>query len=664
MYGHAEQPDDQLKELQTELEEYIKPWQGKVTLHYQNLLNDVSFEMNSDQMVPAASTIKLPLALYIMNLAEQGKIYLTEKLTYKSHHYYEGSGVIQYDKIGTSYSVEELVEKSMVHSDNIAFIMLKERVGPNNFIQFMKNLGAAYTYPEGQNVTSAEDLILYANEVYQFSRQSEYGVKLVNYLSSTVYNTTIPQGIPNKDIAHKVGMIPKDLIYNDVAIVYGTQPFALAVTTMDIAYEKSQEVIANVAAIVNRYHDLIVNEYITVEVPESKIESINEDIIPNYQSSFLTTQFFLKYINPWTINKDKVSFYQQFLELKGLIQIDFLKVKESWEKAAKKAKEEQVKKPLRITFAGDAMMDWSVKETIKQKGPDYPFLHIKEELASSDLSVVNLETAITTRGVKVPKEYNFRSDPVSLTGLKNAGFNLVSLANNHSFDYGQSGFADTLDHLKKSQLDYMGGGLNKQEAYAAKTYTIKGRTIKVLAFSRVLPDFSWVASDTKPGLANGYELTLIQTTIEKEKKDADFLFVYIHWGIETKRSPETFQREWAKTMIDSGADGVIGSHPHVLQGFEYYKGKPIAYSLGNFLFPNYIKGEKAQTGILHLDIKHNQIYMSFVPFKIVQDQIIVQTEQERQGVWNELKGLSYGDVQINNGMITDSSMVVAGDKGS
>lgn len=659
LHGHAEQPDDNIRELQTDIEEYIKPWQGKITIHYQNLMRDVSYELNSSRMVPAASTIKLPLALFVMTLCDQGKMDLTEELTYKSHHYYGGSGVIQNDKIGTSYTIEELVEKAIVHSDNIAFIMIKERVGHSNFIDYLQSLGAAFTYPGGQNVTSADDLIRYANEAYRFSKVSEYGKKLVKFLSSTVYNTTIPEGISKKSIAHKVGMIPKDLIYNDVAIVYDTQPFALAVTTKGIEYEKSQEVIANIASIVNRHHELIVKKYITVEVPKSKLESIyvNEHTKPEHDSSLWMRGYFNKFIKPWSIEKEKVSFYQQFIILNEIMKIDILKVKESWEAAAKKAEEEQVKKSIRITFAGDAMMDWSVKETVKQKGPDYPFLHIKEELYSSDLSVVNLETAITTGGVKVPKEYNFRSDPISLSGLKNAGFQLVSLANNHSFDYGQTGFTDTLDNLKKYQLDYIGGGLNKEEAYAAKIYNIKGRKIKVLAFSRVLPDFSWVASDTKPGLANGYDLTLIQNTIEKEKKDADFLFVYIHWGVETKRSPEPFQRNWAKSMIDSGADGVIGSHPHVLQGFEYYKGRPIAYSLGNFLFPNYIKGDKAQTGILHVDIKNNDINMSFVPFKIVQDQIIEQNEQERQGVWNELNRLSFGEVQINKGIISDSTTV-------
>ena len=656
---HAQEPADHLIELQLELEEYINPFKGKITLHYQNLMTDVSYALNSGKRVPAASTIKLPLALYVMKLADQGDINLNEKLTYKSHHYYEGSGIIQNDKIGTSYSIEDLIEKAMVHSDNIAFIMLKERVGQNNFIQFMKSLGAQFTYPGGQNVTSAEDLILYANEVYRFSNESRNGAKLVKYLENTIYNTTIPRGIPDKNIAHKVGMIPKDLIYNDIAIVYDTKPFALAVTTIGIAYEKSQEVIADIASIVNKHHEEIMKKYITVEVPESKFKSIYINEKSRNYGGLLTREFISKFIKPWSvpIDKENDSFYQSYIAIKDYLQVDPIQIKESWEAAARKTEAEQLKETIRVTFAGDAMMDWSVKETVKQKGPDYPFMHIKEELSSSDLSVVNLETAITTAGVKVSKEYNFRSDPISLSGLKNAGFQLVSLANNHSLDYGQSGFTDTIANLKKYQLDYIGGGVNKQEAYAAKTYDIKGRRIKVLAFSRVLPDFSWVATDTKPGLANGYDLNLIQHTIQKEKSDADFLFIYIHWGVETKRSPEVFQREWAKTMIDSGADGVIGSHPHVLQGFEYYNGKPIAYSLGNFLFPNYIKGDKAQTGILHLDIQNNNIEMSFVPFKIIQDQIIVQTEQEKAEVWNELQDLSFGEVQINNGTISDSTSV-------
>jgi poly-gamma-glutamate capsule biosynthesis protein CapA/YwtB (metallophosphatase superfamily) len=313
----------------------------------------------------------------------------------------------------------------------------------------------------------------------------------------------------------------------------------------------------------------------------------------------------------------------------------------------------EIDETVRITFAGDAMMDWSVKSTIAKKGPDYPFLHVKKELSSSDLGIVNLETAVTTSATKHPnKQYNFKSDPASLSGLKNAGFQLVSLANNHTLDYQVGGLRDTLSYLKKYKLDYMGGGINSTEAYAAKSYKIKEKTIKILAFSRVLPEYSWVATSSKPGLANGYDLSLINRSIKKEKQSADYVFVYIHWGVETNRKPEAFQRQWAKAMIDSGADGVIGSHPHVLQGFEVYKNKPIAYSLGNFLFPDYVKGDKAQTALLHLDIKNKEIEMSVTPYKIYKDQILPLTNEQKQDVWGELEKISYSNIKIINGKIT------------
>jgi poly-gamma-glutamate capsule biosynthesis protein CapA/YwtB (metallophosphatase superfamily) len=312
---------------------------------------------------------------------------------------------------------------------------------------------------------------------------------------------------------------------------------------------------------------------------------------------------------------------------------------------------EEIDETIRLTFAGDVMMDWSVKTTISKKGADYPFVHLKQELAASDLGIVNLETAITTSTSKTPKQYNFKSDPVSVTGLKNAGFQLVSLANNHTLDYQTQGLKDTITNLKKYKLDYVGGGLNATEAYAAKTYQIKGKTVKILAFSRVLPDYNWVATAKKPGLANGYDLSLINRTIKKEKKNADYVFVYIHWGVETNRRPEAFQRTWAKAMIDSGADGIIGSHPHVLQGYEYYKGKPIVYSLGNFLFPDYVKGDKAQTAVVHLDVNDKNINMSVTPYKIYKDQIIPQTDKEKLGVWKQLEEISYGNIKISNGKI-------------
>lgn len=240
--------------LSKELNLYIKKSGSNITLHYRDFSNGDEFKINSTSAKKAASTIKLPLALFIMELAAAKKINLNEKLTYKRHHYYGGSGVIQKQKVGTTYTIRDLVNKAMVHSDNIAFIMLREKVGKNNFIAYMKKIGGKNAYPKGQNLTSSTDLIVYAHRLYNFSRTNALGKELVEYLKRTDYNTTIPKGTQGIPTAHKVGMIPMSKIYNDIGIVYDKNPFALAIMTNNISYAKSQKVIADISAIVYKHH--------------------------------------------------------------------------------------------------------------------------------------------------------------------------------------------------------------------------------------------------------------------------------------------------------------------------------------------------------------------------------------------------------------------------
>jgi poly-gamma-glutamate capsule biosynthesis protein CapA/YwtB (metallophosphatase superfamily) len=306
---------------------------------------------------------------------------------------------------------------------------------------------------------------------------------------------------------------------------------------------------------------------------------------------------------------------------------------------------------IRVTFAGDLMLDWSVKTTTRKYGSGYPFKQVKAEVSNSDLAVANLETAVTNRNAMFPKTYNFKADPAATAGVKNAGFDLVSLANNHSMDYKREGLLDTLAELKKHNLSYIGAGKNSVEAYRAKRYTIKGKKVSFIAFSKVIPDTSWIAQSKRAGVASGYNLNTILQSIKRESAFSDYVFVYLHWGIEMNKRPDAYQRTWAKRMIDAGADGVVGSHSHVLQGFEYYKGKPIAYSLGNFLFPNYVRGDKAQTGLLHFDIQSGKIGMSFTPYYIYNDQIRKKSTATKKQIWRSLQSLSYGIKIDNNGKI-------------
>lgn len=242
-------------DLSKELKNYIKKSGGTVTLQYKDLTSGEVFQLNGKTSGRAASTIKLPLATYVMEQAAKGKINLNKKLQYKSYHYFGGTGIIQKKKVGTKFTIRQLVKYAMVYSDNIAFIMLKEYVGANNFYKYMKSLGGQYAYPaNGLTVTSANDLMIYANKLYQFSNKSKYGQELVSYLKKTVYNTTIPRGIKGVSIAHKVGMIPASLIYNDVAIVFDKRPFVLAIMTRGLSNSKAEKVIADLAAMVYKHH--------------------------------------------------------------------------------------------------------------------------------------------------------------------------------------------------------------------------------------------------------------------------------------------------------------------------------------------------------------------------------------------------------------------------
>jgi poly-gamma-glutamate capsule biosynthesis protein CapA/YwtB (metallophosphatase superfamily) len=305
--------------------------------------------------------------------------------------------------------------------------------------------------------------------------------------------------------------------------------------------------------------------------------------------------------------------------------------------------------PITLAFTGDTLFDWSVRTTIQHKGADYPFVHVKEDIEKADYSIVNLETAVTDHTEKDPVQlYNFKSDPEALKGVKNAGFDLVSLANNHALDYKLSGLKDTMKWLDYYELPYIGAGNNEQEAYQAHEVVIHGKKIKILGVSRFLPSSDWYAGQDRPGIANAYQEEKVIEAIKNERTDTDYLFVFIHWGVEKNNIPEEWQRRFARDMIDTGADGVIGSHPHVLQGFEYYQDKPIAYSLGNFLFPNYVNGKSAQTGVLTLQIIQDEISIKFNPYYIKNDQIIKLSTDEQNNLLQYLTGISFDVTREGN----------------
>ncbi|CAM3513309.1 CapA family protein [Marinicrinis lubricantis] len=255
-----------------------------------------------------------------------------------------------------------------------------------------------------------------------------------------------------------------------------------------------------------------------------------------------------------------------------------------------------------ISFVGDVMFSGKVEPIMEEYGYDYPYSRLGDSLSCADITVANLETPISLRGEPIEeKEWVYRSSPDALPALAEAGVDLVNLANNHILDYGWDAFYDTFDYLNESGIEYVGAGKNEAEAYQYKVIEQNGIKVAFLGFSRVVPEGSWKAGPEKPGVAETYDYTRPVQAIEKAEKEADVVVVLTHWGDERSDLPNEIQSELSHRYIDAGADLVVGGHPHVLQGFEPYEGKWIAYSLGNFIFTTNTVEKTWETVILNAE---------------------------------------------------------------
>lgn len=214
----------------------------------------------------------------------------------------------------------------------------------------------------------------------------------------------------------------------------------------------------------------------------------------------------------------------------------------------------------------------------------YPFLETAEFTASADLTIGNLETAITPGRPIQTGEMMFRADPAAVSGLTYAGFDILSLANNHTPNFGDIGLKNTFKYLHEAGIDYMGAGENYQAARQPVIKKVNDVTIAFLAYndSDVVP-VDYQATATDPGTVF-LDTTIITEDVKRAKKLVDLVIVTMHSGSEYQPLPNSRQKEYAHAAIDAGADLVIGHHPHVVQTVEKYQGKWIIYSLGNFVF--------------------------------------------------------------------------------
>jgi len=242
--------------------------------------------------------------------------------------------------------------------------------------------------------------------------------------------------------------------------------------------------------------------------------------------------------------------------------------------------------------------------------PATVFGQAQPALADADLTMVNLETAITTRGTPQAKEYHFRTNPTALTALKDAGVDVVTMANNHAADYGAVGLRDTVAAINAGGLPVLGIGANAKQAFAPYETTINGTKLAIFAADDVDDETTlrlFSAGPHQAGVADGRGPELV-AAVRAAAKAGYTVIVYLHWGTEDVICTNPAQQQWADELAAAGASAIIGSHPHALQGAGWRKdGVYVAYSLGDYLWWTADQVSEYDTALLTLTFDHGKV---------------------------------------------------------
>jgi poly-gamma-glutamate capsule biosynthesis protein CapA/YwtB (metallophosphatase superfamily) len=259
-------------------------------------------------------------------------------------------------------------------------------------------------------------------------------------------------------------------------------------------------------------------------------------------------------------------------------------------------------RPVRLAAVGDVTFGGRVAEAIDARGVAYPWQSTGLTLRRADVATANLEGVVSTRGDPVPdKEFHFRGPPSALAAARRAaGLDVISVANNHTLDFGRVAFLDTLRNARRYGISMIGGGVDLAAARRPAVVQRGGMRIAFLAYSDVRPD-GFTATTARSGTAPA-EAAAIRADVVSARRRADLVLVWVHWGKELARRADSRQRLFASAALNAGAQVVLGSHPHVLQDVVRPTRRAlVAWSLGNFIFPPNSPGTD-RTAILHLDL--------------------------------------------------------------
>ena len=264
---------------------------------------------------------------------------------------------------------------------------------------------------------------------------------------------------------------------------------------------------------------------------------------------------------------------------------------------------------IELTFVGDIMLSRGLDKYLNEKGYDYPYENVKDIFLSDDLTIVNLECPITSygRGANKAKRFVFKANSENAFAMKRAGIDLCDLANNHTMDYRSEGLGDTMDALTKAGIAYVGAGENAS-SNMSYIFEKNGYKVGILAYS-LFPPEGMVYNENNPNinyLSEFEDLKSERVKTDLKKLKADFKIVYFHWGVEYEPFARDMQKKLARDTIDGGADFVVGTHPHVIQGSEVYNGKYIYYSIGNCVFDKQIQKGTDEGMLLRVNIGKNK----------------------------------------------------------
>lgn len=268
-----------------------------------------------------------------------------------------------------------------------------------------------------------------------------------------------------------------------------------------------------------------------------------------------------------------------------------------------------------IHGVGDVNLDTSYIPALAERGFDWAWSGLDGLFLDDDLTVVNLECSPSPLGSPEPKEFTFRC-PEGFAEMVAAGIEVANLANNHSQDFGKEALLDGRLRLLEAGIDTVGAGRHVRQANGFFPYLIEGWKVAVVGFGGIQPHAGWLATGAEAGMADGDDIGSMVSAVERADAWADWVVVTVHWGVELDVAPRPDDIERAQAMVAAGADVIFGHHPHRLQPLESIDGVPVAWSLGNFVWPNF-SAAGAATAVARVEISpQGEIRSCLIPATI------------------------------------------------